>query len=111
MGVKFGEGQPTNLGGRPKKAYSITQMLRDAGEQVVNEETGETRAQRLARIMWEQAEGGDRQMAQYITDRQDGKPKERVEHSESKVLRVRLDDGTDDDTGSAETEAVHNQPG
>ena len=107
----FEPGVSGNPAGRPKKAYSITQMLRDAGEQVVNEETGETRAQRLARIMWEQAEGGDRQMAQYITDRQDGKPKERVEHSESKVLRVRLDDGTDDDTGSAETEAVHNQPG
>lgn len=105
------KGESGNPGGRPKKAYSITQMLRDAGEQVVNEETGETRAHRLARIMWEQAEGGDRQMAQYITDRQDGKPKERVEHSESRVLKVRLDDGSDDDQGSAEATSVHNQPG
>ena len=95
------------MGGRPPKANSITQMLREAGEQIVNPETGETRAQRLARIMWEQAEGGDRQMAQYITDRQDGKPKERVEHSESKVLRVTLDDGTD--TGTPEAETVHSQ--
>ena len=105
------KGESGNPGGRPKKAYSITAMIREVGEQIVNPETGETRAQRLARIMWEQAEGGDRQMAQYITDRQDGKPKERVEHSESKVLRVRLDDGTDDDQGSTEAEAVHNQPG
>ena len=100
------KGESGNPGGRPKKAYSITAMIREVGEQIVNPETGETRAQRLARIMWEQAEGGDRQMAQYITDRQDGKPKERVEHSEGKVLRVTLDDGTD--TGSSEAEAVHN---
>jgi hypothetical protein len=86
-------------------------MIRDAGERVIDEATGETRAQRLARIMWEQAEGGDRQMAQYLVDRQDGKPKERVEHSESRVLRVRLDDGTDDDTGTSEAEAVHSQQG
>jgi hypothetical protein len=103
----FKQGESGNPGGRPKKAYSITQMIRDAGERVIDEATGETRAQRLARIMWEQAEGGDRQMAQYLVDRQDGKPKERVEHSESRVLRVRLDDGTDDDTGTAEAEAVH----
>jgi hypothetical protein len=104
-------GESGNPGGRPKKAYSITQMIRETGESIVDEATGETRAQRLARIMWEQAEGGDRQMAQYIVDRQDGKPKERVEHSESRVLRVTLDDGTEDDTGSAEAEAVHSQQG
>jgi hypothetical protein len=111
MGVKFGEGQPTDRGGRPKKAYSITQMIRDAGERIIDEATGQTRAQALAEIMWAQAEAGDRQMAQYLVDRQDGKPKERVEHSESRVLRVTLDDGTDEDTGSAEAETVHNQSG
>lgn len=110
MGLKFGQGQPTDHGGRPKKAYSITQMIRDAGERVVDEATGLTRAQVLAETIWGLAEGGDRQLAQYIIDRMDGKPKERVEHSESRVFRVRLDDGTDDDTGTAETEAVHNQP-
>jgi hypothetical protein len=107
----FVKGESGNPGGRPKKQFSITAMLRERGEEIVNLETGETRAQRLARIMWEQAEGGDRQMAQYIVDRQDGKPKERVEHSESHVLRVTLDDGSDDDKGTAEAEAVHNQPG
>ena len=107
----FKPGESGNPGGRPKKAYSLTAMLRDAGEKVIDEATGLTRAQALAETMWKQAEDGDRQMAQYIVDRMDGKPKERVEHSESKVLRVRLDDGTDDDQGSTEAEAVHNQPG
>lgn len=105
------KGESGNPGGRPKKVYSITAMIRDAGEKVVDEATGQTRAERLAETMWEQAEAGDRQMAQYLVDRQDGKPKERVEHSESRVLRVTLDDGTNEDTGSAETEAVHNQQG
>ena len=104
-------GESGNPGGRPKKVYSLTAMLRDAGERVVDPDTGWTRAQALAETMWAQAEGGDRQMAQYIVDRMDGKPKERVEHSESHVLRVRLDDGTDDDTGTAEAEVIHNEPG
>ena len=112
MGVKFGEGQPTDHGGRPKKAYSITSMLREAGE-AVDPVTGLTLAQQLAAKLWAMAmsDDGDRDIAKYIVDRMDGKPKERVEHSESKVLRVRLDDGTDDDQGSTEAEAVHNQPG
>ena len=107
----FVKGESGNPGGRPKKVNSITAMLRERGDEVVDPATGETRAQRLARVMWEQAERGDRQMAQYIVDRQDGKPKERVEHSESRVLRVRLDDGTDDDNGTTEAEAVHNVEG
>ena len=109
--MKFGEGQPTDHGGRPRKANSITQMLREYGEKPLDDGTGETHAQRLARIMWGQAIEGDRQMAQYIVDRMDGKPKERVEHSESHVMRVKLDDGTDDDTGIAEAEVIHNEPG
>lgn len=107
----FRPGESGNPGGRPKKAYSITAMLREAGEAVVDPETGLTRAQALAATLWGMAEGGDRDIAKYIVDRMDGKPKERVEHSESKVLRVRLDDGSDDDQGIAEAASVHNQPG
>lgn len=105
--MKFGEGQPTDHGGRPRKAYSITAMLREYGEQVFDAETGLTNAQKLSALMWDLALNGDRDIAKYIIDRQDGKPKERVEHSESRVLRVTLDDGTD--TGQPEAEAVHNE--
>ena len=108
--MKFGEGQPTDHGGRPRKANSITQMLREYGD-TIDSETGLTRAQRLAMTFWKMAEDGDRQVGQYIFDRLDGKPKERVEHSESHVLRVRLDDGTEDDTGTAEAEVIHNESG
>jgi len=108
--MKFGEGQPTDHGGRPRKANSLTAMLREYGDGVVVE-GGPTRAQALAAAMWKAALEGDRQFAMYIIDRMDGKPKERVEHSESHVLRVTLDDGSDDDKGTAEAEAVHNQPG
>jgi len=108
--MKFGEGQPTDHGGRPRKAVSVTTIIRSKGEAVVDTESEETRAERLAEQLWALAESGDKQAIQYIIDRLDGKPKERVEHSESQVLRVRLDDGTDDDQGSAEAEAVHNKP-
>ena len=109
--ARFGEGQPTDRGGRPPKAYSITAMIREAGERVVDPETGKTRAQALAETLWGMAEEGDRDIAKYLVDRMDGKPKERVEHSESRVLRVRLDDGTDDDQSTTEAEVVHNQSG
>lgn len=101
-------GQSGNPAGRPRKADTLTTMLREYGDEV-DAESGLTRAQRLARAFWKMAEDGDRQIGQYIFDRLDGKPKERVEHSESRVLRVKLDDGTDDDTGSAEAEVIHNQ--
>ena len=99
-------GESGNPAGRPRKAHSLTQMLREYGEGV-DVEGGPTRAQVLAGVLWRLALEGDRDIAKYIIDRQDGKPKERVEHSESRVLRVTLDDGTD--TGQSEAEAVHNQ--
>jgi hypothetical protein len=106
----FQSGISGNPAGRPRKANSITQMMREYGDGV-DVEGGPTRAQALAAVMWKAALDGDRQIAMYLIDRQDGKPKERVEHSESQVLRVMLDDGSDDDKGTSEAEAVHNQPG
>ena len=103
------EGESGNPNGRPKKQYSLTSMLREKGEEVLPD--GRTRAQALAQKIWELAEDGDRIMAQYLIDRMDGKPKERVEHSESHVAQIVLvtDDGTG--TGTAETEAVPDDAG
>lgn len=109
--MKFGEGQPTNHGGRPRKAVSVTSLLHIKGDMVIGPESEQTRADRLAEQLWVLAESGDKQAIQYIIDRLDGKPKERVEHSESRVLRVKLDDGTGDDIGTTEAEAVHNDAG
>ena len=106
--MKFGEGQPTDHGGRPRKPYSVTSMLREYGDEV-DPESGLTAAQRLARLLWDMALKGDKQIGEYVIDRMDGKPKERVEHSESRVLRVTLDDGSDDNQGPAEAEVIHNQ--
>lgn len=91
-------------GGRPKKAYSITSMLREVGDQVVDAESGETRAQRLAKQLWALAEGGDKQLAQYVIDRLDGKPKERLEVAEDRVNRV-IYEVYDGDKGKGQPEA------
>jgi len=77
-------GESGNPAGRPRKAHSLTQMLREYGERV-DEEGGPTRAQQLAEVMWKAALKGDRDIAKYIIDRQDGKPKERVETNDVTV--------------------------
>lgn len=98
------KGQTGNPHGRPKNAYSLTAMLRERGEEM--REDGRTWAQALSEKMWQIAvEEGDRAFGIYIVDRLDGKPKERIEHSESHIAQIMLvtDDGSQ---GAAETTAV-----
>ncbi len=104
----FVPGVSGNPSGRPKKQYSLTSMLREKGEAILPD--GRTRADALAEKIWQLAEEGDRIMAQYLIDRMDGKPKERVEHSEAYISQIVL--VTDDTgTGSTEAEAVPNDAG
>ena len=109
--MKFGEGQPTDHGGRPRKAASVTAIIRSKGEAIVDNETEESRAERLAEQLWALAESGDKQAIQYIIDRLDGKPKERIEMAEDRVNRVIyeiVDDGSQS-TSKPETGEVHSQ--
>ena len=76
--MKFGEGQPTDHGGRPRKPYSVTSMLREYGDEV-DAESGLTRAQRLAKRLWGMVDDGDKWAIGEVVDRLEGKPKERVE--------------------------------
>jgi len=96
--------------GRPKNPYSLTSLLRKHGEDV-DSDTGLTYAEVLSIQMWQQAvKDGDKAVAQYIFNRLEGMPKERIEHSESTVAQIVLVDG-DESTGTAETEAVPDNPG
>lgn len=101
-------GESGNPHGRPKKPYSLTAMLRDRGEQL--REDGRTWAQALSDKMWDMAvEEGDKAIGQYVMNRLEGMPKERVEHSESHVSQIVLvtNDGSQ---GTAEAEAVPSNP-
>lgn len=75
--MRFGEGQPTDHGGRPKKPYSVTSMLREYGEEI-DPETGLTRAQRLAKRLWVMVDDGDKWAIGEIVDRLEGKPREHI---------------------------------
>ena len=104
-------GESGNPAGRPRKAYSLTQMLREYGERV-DVEGGPTRAQQLAEVMWKAALKGDRDIAKYIIDRMDGKPKERLEMAEDRVNRVVYEVyGGDTGTDQSETSGVPSQQG
>ncbi len=103
------KGESGNPNGRPRNRYSITAFLREIGEEPVPGEDGLTRAKRLARKLWDQAEDGDRQLAQYLVDRLDGKPKERIEQEGETVVRIVFEQGnTEPVAGSGE---VLEQPG
>ena len=108
----FAKGNPGGPGRKPIP-YSITSMLRAYGDTVLPD--GRTRAQALAEMLWDRALGAeDRAVAEYIADRLDGKPKERVEMSEArykKVILVTEEDGQPDSAGAPEAAAVHTESG
>ena len=73
------KGQSANPAGRPKKEHSLTHILEQIGSEPVDE-TGLTRKQALARLMWSKAlDDGDMPAMKYIYDRIDGSPKQAVE--------------------------------
>lgn len=90
------KGESGNPSGRPKKEYSVTALVRAKGEAVVDPVTGQTRADRLAEQLWGMAEGGDKQAVQYIIDRLDGKPKERIEQEGETVVKIVFDNNNPD---------------
>jgi hypothetical protein len=107
--MPFQPGESGNPSGRPKKQYSLTSMLREKGEAIVDKETGQTRADRLAGMLWDHAEGGDKAIAQYIINRLEGMPKEHVESETRTVTQIQL--VTDDEvSGPPKTEAADTKP-
>ena len=96
------KGESGNPSGRPKKEYSVTALIRAKGE-AIDPETGQTRAEKLAALLWEIAEGKDKQAIQYLIDRLDGKPKERVEQEGETVVRIVFDNDKDDPPASSGT--------
>jgi len=103
----FAEGHE-GKGGRPKKAYSLTNLLREKGEEVLPD--GRTRAQVLADKLWAWAlDNDDKATAQHIFNRLEGMPKERVESETRTVTQIQL--VTDDEPYSpAKAEAADTKP-
>lgn len=109
--ARFGEGQPTDHGGRPRKPYSVTSMLREYGEEV-DPETGLTRHQRLAKRLWTMVEDGDKWAIEEVVNRLEGRPKEHIEVSEDRVNRVIyvVDDGRSNGEVVAEATSTDKEP-
>ena len=72
-------GQSGNPSGSPKRENSLTHILEQIGSEPVDE-TGLTRKQALARLMWSKAlDDVDMTAMKYIYDRIDGSPRQAVE--------------------------------
>lgn len=102
----FKPGQSGNPKGRPKKAYCITDILREQGEiRDVNTEQGRiTRAEAIAQRLWLMAMKGDIAALKYIYDRIDGKPLQQIQADvesdnriEIKIEHVRADEDKNQD--------------
>jgi len=76
----FQKGQSGNPGGRPKKAVSVTNLLRELGEKVEIEtdEGKKSRVEILVRKMWALALSGDATAIKHIYDRLEGTPTQTI---------------------------------
>ena len=94
---QFGKGNNANPGGRPKGTYNFINTLnRKLKEQ---SKDGKLRGDEIVDKLLELAKGGDRQAIEHIIDRQHGKPKERVQHSDGETVEelLAMDDLTDEE--------------
>lgn len=105
----FAPGHKDMGAGRKPKEQSVTAILRRKGETVIDPDTGQTRVDRLAEKLMVLAEGGDKAAIQYIIDRLDGKPKERVEQEGETVVKIVFDNGNTD--APPDPNEVLEQPG
>lgn len=102
------KGESGNPGGRPKKQYSLTEKLREIGEEPSSDGVG-TKYEHVCRLAWADAEAGDASARREIVDRLEGKPKERIEQEGETVVKIVFDnDKVDPPTGAGE---VLEQPG
>jgi hypothetical protein len=81
---KWKAGESGNPTGRPPNPESITNLMREVGNMVGVD--GRTRKEALVEKLWEKAEKGDLRAAEYIIDRQEGRPRERHDVSTTGLI-------------------------
>lgn len=72
MNPTWVKGVSGNPNGRPKDP--ITKLLREMGNQPLNGDDNQTRAEILANMIWEAALNGDKKMQIDLIERLEGKP-------------------------------------
>lgn len=79
----FKPGQSGNPKGRPKKAFFIPDILKDllAKPDSYDPDSKKTALQGICKKAIDQARGGDRDARNWISERTEGKVKDRIEHS------------------------------
>ena len=79
---QFKPGISGNPNGRPKKEYCLTDILKDQGN-LIDEEDDKgkpiSRKEAIGIKLWEKALGGDVILLKYLYDRIDGKPLQTIE--------------------------------
>lgn len=87
----FKPGQSGNPAGRPKNSKSVTGIIRDLSK--VEDATGQTLEERIARKLLELAEGGEQWAVKEFIERMDGKTVAKIETditSNGKPLGARI---------------------
>ena len=78
---RFKPGQSGNPGGRPKGRTSFRKILEKVGGEPTELERfkGMTKDEAIARLVYEDAEGGDKWSRQFIVERKEGKPGQQID--------------------------------
>ena len=80
-GKGFVPGVSGNPNGRPKKANSVSDLLRSKGDEV--QEDGRTKLQAVIETLYERAGEGELKAIDMIFDRLEGKPAQKLEIEET----------------------------
>jgi len=102
IGRPFQKGQSGNPAGRPRKGETVTEVLRSMALEL---HAGNiTRAEALARILWDSALGGDSKAIDVILDRLEGKPRQSLELAPPPPppIRIEIVDPMDPDSQLAQ---------
>ena len=84
-------GQSGNPNGRPKIEFSIPDILRKIGDELVSDEEKISKSEAMCRKAWEHAIAGDRWARAWIADRMEGTAKQTVhiqQHEPDRILVI-----------------------
>ena len=81
-GRPFKPGQSGNPNGRPRKEFTIPHLLRVSSELPVSDNDKRTRMQAVIDMAWKQAQRGNKDARQWLSDRMEGRPTQAIELTE-----------------------------
>ena len=88
---QFLPGHSGNANGRPKNGFSIPDILRKIGDEIVSDEEKISKLEAMCRKAWEQAIAGDRRARAWIADRMEGTAKQVIhieQHGRDRVVVI-----------------------